>query len=131
MVRIIALLTALVVPMTVACADDKVEAKPDKANERTVILQLTHVTAGEIVFIFGGTGTGLPGGDPTHGRREFLRARLVRGDDGPVAERFAADGAGILTSMVEADGLVEIEEDRERLGEGDMVDFLPFNEVAR
>ncbi len=65
------------------------------------------------------------------GRREFLRARLVRGDDGPVAERFAADGAGILTSMVEADGLVEIEEDRERLGEGDMVDFLPFNEVAR
>jgi molybdopterin molybdotransferase len=65
------------------------------------------------------------------GRREFLRARLVQGDDGPVAERFAADGAGILTSMVEADGLVEIEEDRERLGEGDMVDFLPFNEVAR
>ena len=68
MVRIIALLTALVVPMTVACADDKVEAKPDKANERTVILQLTHVT--------GGTGTGLPGGDPTHGRREFLRSAL-------------------------------------------------------
>ena len=65
------------------------------------------------------------------GRREFLRARLVHGEDGPVAERFAADGAGILTSMVEADGLVEIEEDRDRLGAGEMVDFLPFNEVAR
>jgi molybdopterin molybdotransferase len=65
------------------------------------------------------------------GRREFLRARLVLGEDGPVAERFAADGAGILTSMVEADGLVEVGEDLDHFGAGEMVNFLPFNEVAR
>ena len=65
------------------------------------------------------------------GRREWLRARLVADPDGPIAEKFAADGSGILTSMVEADGLVELTEDQGPLVKGEMVDFLPFNEVTR
>ncbi len=65
------------------------------------------------------------------GRREFLRARLVSGADGPTAMRFPTDGAGILTSMVESDGLVELLEDQASLGKGDMVRFLPFSEVVR
>jgi len=70
--------------------------------------------------------------DKKAGRREWLRASLVRGaDGGPVARRFAAGGAGILTSMVESDGLVELAEDTTAVAEGAMVDFLPFNEVLR
>ena len=65
------------------------------------------------------------------GRREFVRARLVAGDDGPVAEPFLTQGAGILTSMVESDGFVELGEDEARLDKGDMVGFLSFNEVLR
>ena len=65
------------------------------------------------------------------GRREWLRARLVADPDGPIVEKFAADGSGILTSMVEADGLVELTEDQGPLVKGEMVDFLPFNEVTR
>lgn len=65
------------------------------------------------------------------GRREWLRARLVAGDDGsPHAEKFPRDGAGILTSMVESDGLIELPEDLTRLEAGAMVDFLPFSEVS-
>lgn len=66
------------------------------------------------------------------GRREWVRARLDRDADGvPVARKFRSSGAGILTSMVDSDGLVEIPEDIDRLAAGTMVDFLPFAEVMR
>lgn len=64
------------------------------------------------------------------GRREWLRARLERGADGALtATKFPAEGSGILTSMVDADGLVELAEDQERVTVGQLVDFLPFSEV--
>ncbi len=64
-------------------------------------------------------------------RREWLRARLV-GDAkaGWRVVKFPRDGAGILTSMVEADGLIELPEDLTRLEPGTMVDFLPFSELS-
>lgn len=65
-------------------------------------------------------------------RREWVRARLV--DDaaaGLTAEKFPRDGAGILSSLVAADGLVELPEDLTRLEAGAMVDFLPFSEVTQ
>jgi molybdopterin molybdotransferase len=65
------------------------------------------------------------------GRREWVRARLAFGDDGvKIAVRFPRDGAGILTSLVEADGLVELPEELTTLPAGAMVDFLPFSEVS-
>ncbi|MGQ9368503.1 molybdopterin molybdotransferase MoeA [Azospirillum sp. A39] len=64
------------------------------------------------------------------GRREYVRARLARGDDGrPTALKHPRDGAGILSSMVESDGLVELPEDLTRLEPGAAVAFLPFSEV--
>ena len=66
------------------------------------------------------------------GRREWLRARLVAGDDGaPIALKFPTEGSGILTSMVESDGLVELAEDTGPVTQGAWVDFLPFSEVTR
>jgi molybdopterin molybdotransferase len=63
-------------------------------------------------------------------RTEYVRARLVRAEDGGwTAEKFPRDGAGILTSMVESDGLVEIGDGITRLEIGTPVDFLPFAEV--
>jgi len=63
------------------------------------------------------------------GRREWLRARLVDGTDGPVAERFARQGSGIISSLVGSDGLVEIAEEVTQVNQGDVIDFLPFDEV--
>lgn len=60
-------------------------------------------------------------------RREYLRVRLVRQEDGELAAvKFPREGAGILSSLVEADGLVELPEAMTRLEPGSMVDFLPF-----
>ena len=65
-------------------------------------------------------------------RREWVRVSLdVRPDGTMVAHKFPRDGAGILSSMVGADGLVELPEDLTRLKPGTEVDFLPFSEVAR
>lgn len=65
------------------------------------------------------------------GRREWLRVRLDRDADGvPVVRKFPRDGAGILTSMVESDGLVELPEELTSFEAGTMVDFLPFSEIG-
>jgi molybdopterin molybdotransferase len=63
------------------------------------------------------------------GRREWLRARLAASYDGPIALKYSEDGSGILSSMVETDGLIELGEDVARIAEGDMVDFLPYGEL--
>ncbi|MBI06796.1 MAG: molybdopterin molybdenumtransferase MoeA [Rhodospirillaceae bacterium] len=66
------------------------------------------------------------------GRREWLRARLYTLDDGSVAaEKYKSSGAGILSSAVFADGLIELPENITRVEEGMLVDFLPFNEMMR
>ena len=64
-------------------------------------------------------------------RREWIRARLVVDTDGALsAHKFERQGAGILSSLVESDGLVELPEDLTHLAAGSMVDFLPFSEVT-
>jgi molybdopterin molybdotransferase len=65
------------------------------------------------------------------GRREYLRARLVgRPAGGLAASRIEREGSGILTSLTEADGLVELAEDVTRVGRGDPVAFVPFSEFG-
>lgn len=64
-------------------------------------------------------------------RREWLRVRLETDSNGMVsAQKFPRGGAGILSSMVAADGLLELPEELTRLEPGMMVDFLPFSEVS-
>lgn len=68
--------------------------------------------------------------DKRANRREYVRARLARDPDGVWrAAKFARDGAGVLGSMVAADGLVELREGVTHIEAGTMVDFLPFSEV--
>ncbi len=63
-------------------------------------------------------------------RREFVRAKIRTGNDGTlVAEKHGRGGAGVLSSLVGADGLVALPEDMTFLEAGSMVDFLPFTEV--
>lgn len=65
-------------------------------------------------------------------RREYVRVHLEDGADGiPVARKHPRSGAGILSSLVGSDGLVELPEEMTQLSEGTMVSFLPFTEVAR
>ena len=65
-------------------------------------------------------------------RREWVRARLeADGAGGWQAVKFPREGAGILSSLVESDGLVELPEEMTYLEAGTLVDFLPFSEVSR
>jgi molybdopterin molybdotransferase len=61
------------------------------------------------------------------GRREYVRASLRRAADGIVeAVKHAQDGAGVITSLTETDGLVELAEDETKVEPGMMVPFLPY-----
>ena len=65
-------------------------------------------------------------------RREWVRASLALGPDGvPELHKFPRDGAGILSSLVESDGLIELPEELTELQAGAYVDFLPFNSLVR
>ncbi len=62
------------------------------------------------------------------GRREYLRGRLQRGQDGmPMVEKFEREGSGILTSLTEADGLIDVDETVTSIKPGDPLSFLPFS----
>ncbi|MDF1748189.1 MAG: molybdopterin molybdotransferase MoeA [Alphaproteobacteria bacterium] len=66
------------------------------------------------------------------GRREFVRVRLDGTDPTnglPRAIKHGRSGAGVLSSLVGADGFVELPEDDTHLDSGTVVDFLPFAEV--
>lgn len=64
------------------------------------------------------------------GRREYLRARLERRGAAFFAVKYPKDGAGILSSIVQSDGLVILDEATRDLAIGDAVEFLPFSEVV-
>lgn len=66
------------------------------------------------------------------GRREYVRVRLEAGDDGrPVARKAGREGAGVLSSLVAADGLLELADDALGVAEGETAAYLPFSEVMR
>jgi molybdopterin molybdotransferase len=62
------------------------------------------------------------------GRREFWRAKLANDASGKVAVvKFPRDGSGLISSLREADGLIEVAEDIAEVKQGDLVDFIPFS----
>lgn len=64
------------------------------------------------------------------GRREFWRARLTSAAGRLSVAKFARDGSGLISSLREADGLIEVAEDVSEIAEGDTVDFIPFTEFG-
>ena len=60
-------------------------------------------------------------------RREYVRVALRRGADGEIeAVKHPQDGAGILTSLTETDGLLEFPENVTSIAPGDRVGFLSY-----
>jgi molybdopterin molybdotransferase len=64
------------------------------------------------------------------GRREYVRASLRRGQDGALeAIKFPREGAGLLSSLVETDGLIELGEDITQVEPGQGVGFLSYADL--
>src|SRR5262249_21366151 len=61
------------------------------------------------------------------GRREYVRVTLRRAEDGTLeAVKFPREGAGLLSSLVDTDGLVELGEAATGVEPGDRVGFLGY-----
>jgi molybdopterin molybdotransferase len=61
------------------------------------------------------------------GRREYVRASLRKAADGShEAIKFPREGAGLLSSLVDTDGLIELGETLTRIEPGQWVDFLTY-----
>ena len=61
------------------------------------------------------------------GRREYVRAFLREREDGVrEAVNFPREGAGLLSSLVETDGLVELGETMTKVEPGELVGFLAY-----
>jgi molybdopterin molybdotransferase len=61
------------------------------------------------------------------GRREYVRVNVRKAADGVLeATKFPREGAGLLSSLVDTDGLVELGEEITQVGSGQMVGFLPY-----
>jgi molybdopterin molybdotransferase len=65
------------------------------------------------------------------GRREFLRGQLVPGAAGQLSVKpYPRDGSGLISSLRASDGLIEIAEELEAVGEGQPVSFIPYSEFG-
>jgi molybdopterin molybdotransferase len=65
------------------------------------------------------------------GRREFWRAKLTQDSGGRLqVAKFPRDGSGLISSLREADGLIEVAEDVAEVKDGDLVDFIPFTSLG-
>jgi molybdopterin molybdotransferase len=61
------------------------------------------------------------------GRREYVRVRLEPSGDGSlVARKHPREGAGVITSLTETDGLAELPEAVTRVEAGDTIAVLPY-----
>lgn len=64
------------------------------------------------------------------GRQEWLRVTLrPDGQGGWLARKFPREGAGILSSLTETDGLAPLEEEITEVTPGDRLSFIPYSEV--
>ena len=64
------------------------------------------------------------------GRREYVRVSLRCGDDGVLeAVKYAQDGAGVLSSLTQTDGLAELPEDVTDVQPGQNIGYLPYATV--
>lgn len=65
------------------------------------------------------------------GRREYVRVKLAHASDGTVeAVKHAQEGAGVITSLTETDGLVELPEDLTSVEPGSIVGYLSYAALA-
>lgn len=63
-------------------------------------------------------------------RREYVRVNLLKGSDGLYdAVKFPREGAGLLSSLVETDGLAELSETVTAVEPGQTIGFLPYSSL--
>ncbi len=63
-------------------------------------------------------------------RREYVRVALRRANDGVTeAVKHPHDGAAMITSLTETDGMVELPEDKTSVEPGEMLNFISYDSL--
>ena len=66
------------------------------------------------------------------GRTEWMRGKMSISDKGVVRiEKFTSEGSGLISSLVWANGLIELDAQIDYIKAGDMVKFYPFSELLK
>ena len=63
-------------------------------------------------------------------RREYARARIDHSESTPVADLYPQQGSDVMSSIVWADGLVEIPENK-IFESGELLNYYPLSELTR
>ncbi len=63
------------------------------------------------------------------GRREYIRGKLINDKKTVKVNKFKHQGAGVLSSLVWSDGLIELEENISNVKKNDLVNFIPFESI--
>ncbi|MEM2985087.1 MAG: hypothetical protein QXL24_07685, partial [Candidatus Jordarchaeaceae archaeon] len=66
----------------------------------------------------------------TLGRRDFVRVKIEETREGVLAVPIRVGGSGVISSMVNADGIVEIPENVEGINEGEIVRVALFPHIV-
>ena len=61
------------------------------------------------------------------GRAEYLRAKIINEDAKSFIMLHGRKGAGVISSLTGADGIVEIPMEYESVVKGDLLNFFPFD----
>ena len=64
------------------------------------------------------------------GAENFGALKLIRKDGRLLVDKFPRDGSGLISSLREADGFIEVAEDVDEIRIGEVVDFIPFSEFG-
>jgi molybdopterin molybdotransferase len=64
------------------------------------------------------------------GRREYVRVALRRAGDAVEAVKHPQEGAGVISSLTETDGLVELSEETTQVEPGATVWFLSYDSIG-
>ena len=60
------------------------------------------------------------------GREEFLRGKFFKKNNQLYADKFITQGAGILSSLVWANGLIKLNSNTSEIKKNDILEFIPF-----
>ena len=61
------------------------------------------------------------------GRAEYLRAKIVNDGKDTIIKLHGRKGAGVISSLTGADGIVEIPMESKSVNIGDLLTFYPFD----
>jgi molybdopterin molybdotransferase len=64
------------------------------------------------------------------GRREFVRCTIETRGDGLYARKPARDGAGVLSTLLETDGILDLDEAMSDTVPGALLSFIPYSEFG-